>query len=74
MENKGELSVCIPSGFPEDVEPPPQFVPGVECSQYKAARHEAMHIVFDCHTTTATYEAATPPRGQKSVGAKWVNI
>ena len=25
-ENKGELSVCMPSGFPEDVEPPPQSV------------------------------------------------
>ena len=25
-KNKGELSVCMPSGFPGDVEPPPQSV------------------------------------------------
>ena len=37
-ENKGELSVRIPSGFPEDVEPPPQSVADVERSQYKAER------------------------------------
>ena len=24
VEIKGELSVCMPSGFPGDVEPPPQ--------------------------------------------------
>ena len=28
-ENKGELSVCMPSGFPGDVEPPPQSVTDV---------------------------------------------
>ena len=26
VENKGEVSVRMPSGFPEDVEPPPQSV------------------------------------------------
>ena len=36
-ENKGELSVRMPSGFPEDVEPPPQSVADTERSQYKAA-------------------------------------
>ena len=24
VENKGELKVCMPSGYPADVEPPPQ--------------------------------------------------
>ena len=36
-ENKGELSVCMPNGFPEDVEPPPQSVADIERSQYKTA-------------------------------------
>ena len=36
-ENKGELSVRMPSGFPEDVEPPPQSVADIERSQYKPA-------------------------------------
>ena len=36
-ENKGELSVRMPNGFPEDVEPPPQSVADIERSQYKAA-------------------------------------
>ena len=36
-ENKGELSVCMPNGFPEDVEPPPQSVVDIERSQYKTA-------------------------------------
>ena len=39
-ENKGGLSVCMPSSFPEDVEPPPQSVADVECSQYTAALHD----------------------------------
>ena len=34
-ENKGELRVCMPSGFPEDAEPPPQSVADVQRSQYK---------------------------------------
>ena len=71
-ENKWGLSVCMPSGFPEDVEPPPQSVADVKCSQYKAAWHEAMKIELDGHTPTGTYEAATPPRGRTPVGAKWV--
>ena len=71
-ENKGELSVRMPSGFSEDVEPPPQSVADVERSQYKAAWHEALKIELDGHKTTGTYEAATPPRGRKAVGAKWV--
>ena len=33
-ENKVELSVRMPSGFPEDVEPPPQSVADVERSKY----------------------------------------
>ena len=41
-------------------------------SQYKAAWHEAMKIELDSHKTTGTYEAATPSRGRKPVGAKWV--
>ena len=36
-ENTGESNVCIPSGFQEDVEPPPQSVADVERSQYKVA-------------------------------------
>ena len=32
-ETKGELSVCVPSGFPEDVEPSPQPVVDVEHSK-----------------------------------------
>ena len=36
-ENQGESNVCMPSGFPEDVEPPPPSVADVERSQYKAA-------------------------------------
>ena len=34
-ENKGEFRVCIPSGSPEDVEPPPQSVVVLERSQHK---------------------------------------
>ena len=71
-ENKGELSVRMPSSFPEDVEPPPQPVADVERSQYKSAWHEAMKIELDGHKMTGTYEAATPPQGRKPVGAKWV--
>ena len=41
-ETKPELSVCMPSSFPEDVEPPPQSVADVERSQHKAAWREAM--------------------------------
>ena len=70
MENKGELSVRMPSDFPEDVEPPPQPVADVKRSQHKVAWHEAMKIELDGHKTTGTYEAATPPRGRKPVGAK----
>ena len=67
VENKGELSVCMPRGFPEDVEPPPQSIAGVERPQYKAAWHEAMRIEWDGHKTTGTYEVATPPQGRKVV-------
>ena len=28
-DNKGESNVCMPSGFPEDVEPPPKPVANV---------------------------------------------
>ena len=30
-----------------------------------------MKVELDGHKTTGTYEAATPPRGRKPVGAKW---
>ena len=70
MENKGELSVCTSSGFPEGVEPPPQSVADVERSQYEAVWHEAMKIELDGHKTTGTYETATPPQGRKPVAAK----
>ena len=43
-ENKGEVSVRMPGGFPEDVEPPPQSVADVQCSRHKAAWHEAIKI------------------------------
>ncbi|CAN0599698.1 unnamed protein product, partial [Laminaria digitata] len=29
-------------------------------------------IELDGHKTTGTFEAATPPKGRKPVGAKWV--
>ena len=35
-ENIGELSVCMPSGFPEDGEPPPQSIADVQRLKYKA--------------------------------------
>ena len=71
-ENKGESNVCMPSGFPEDVEPPPQSVADVERSQYKAAWRKAMKTELNGHKTTGTYEAAPSPGGRKPVGAKWV--
>ena len=71
-ENTGESNVCMPSGFPEDVEPPPQSMADVERSQYKAAWRKAMNTELDGHKTTGTYESATPPLGRKPVGAKWV--
>ena len=39
---KGELSVCMPSGFPEDVERPPLSVADVdvEHSKYKVAWYD----------------------------------
>ena len=71
-KNKGELSVFVPSGFPGDAGPPPQSVANVERSICKAAWREAMKSGLDGHETSGTYEAATPPRGRKSVGGKWV--
>ena len=64
--------MCISSGFPEDVEPPPQSVADVERSRYKAAWRKSMKTELDGHKTTGTYEAATPPRRRKPVGATWV--
>ena len=72
VENKGELNVCMLSGFPADVEPPPQSAADVERSKNKAAWHEDMKIKLDGHKTTGTYEATTAPLGRKPVGAKWV--
>ena len=37
VENKGEFNVCMPSGFPADVEPPPQIAADVERWKCKAA-------------------------------------
>ena len=71
-EHTGESNVCMPSGFPEDVEPPPQSVADVERSQYKAAWRKAMKTELDGHKTSGTYEAATPPLRREPVGAKWV--
>ena len=71
-ENKGELSVRMPRHFPDDVEPSPQSLSDVESSQYKVAWHETMKVELDGHKTTGACEAATPPRGRKPVGAKWV--
>ena len=50
----------------------PQSVADVERSKYKAAWREAMKNELDSQKTTGRYEAATPPRGRKPVGAKWV--
>ena len=63
-DNKGELSACMTSGFPEAVEPPPQSVADVKRSQYKEASREAMKSELDGHKPTGTYEAATPLRGR----------
>ena len=54
VENKGELSMCMPSGFPEDVQPHQQSVADVERSKRKAARKEAMNIFSDRHKATGT--------------------
>ena len=72
MENKGELSVCMPRCFPEDVEPPLQSVADVERSRYKAEWCDAIKNELDGHKANTTYEAATPPQGRKPVGAKLV--
>ena len=69
-DNKGGSSVCMSSGFSEDVEPPPQSVADVERSQYKAAWRKAINNELDGHKATGIYEAATLPRGRKPVGAK----
>lgn len=49
VEGKGELNVCMPSGFTADVEPPMQSVAGVERSTYKATWHEATKVELDGH-------------------------
>ena len=68
-ETKGELSVCAPSGFPEDVKPPSQSVTNVERSKHKGAWQEAIRIELDGHNT---YEAATPPQGQcRELTLRW---
>ena len=70
VENKGELNVYMPSGFPTGVEPPPQSVAVVKRWKDTAAWHEAMEIELDGHDATGTYEAVIPPLGRKPVGAK----
>ena len=72
VDNKGELKVCMRSGFPADVEPPPQSAADVERSKSKAACHAAVNIELNVHKTIGTYEAATPPFEWKPVGAMWV--
>lgn len=51
VENEGELNLCIPSDFPEYVEPLPQSVADVERSQHNTAWHDAMKIVLDGYKT-----------------------
>ena len=63
-------SVCMPSGFPKYIEPPPHSVAEMERSKYKVAWRAAMKTELHGHETTETYETATPPRGGKPVGAK----
>ena len=72
VENIGELNVCVPSGFPANVEPSPQSPVDVERSTYKVAWHEAVQIELNGPKKTGTYEAATPPLEQKPIGATWV--
>ena len=73
VENKGELSVCMLSDFPEYLGPPPQSVADIERFQYETAWHEEIkNELGGKKKTTGTYEAATPPQGRKPVGAKWV--
>ena len=43
-KNNGESSVCMPIGFPADVEPLLQFAAGVKRSAFRGARHEAMEL------------------------------
>ena len=71
-ENKGEVGVWMPSGFPEDVEPPTQSVTDAERSRYKVGWREAMKSELDGHKTTGTYDAATPPHRWKPIGARWM--
>ena len=52
-ENKGESNVCIPNGFPEYLEPPPQSVANVERFQYKAAWRKVMKTELDGHERPA---------------------
>ena len=52
------LSVCMPSGFQKDVEPPPQSVADVERSQHKAPRHETMKL----SRTVTIRQVHTKPR------------
>ena len=63
-ENEGELKAGIPSGFPENVEPPPQSVADRERSQHKAAWHEAMKIELDGHRRPVR----TKPRHRREGG------
>ena len=72
VKNKGELKVCMPSGFSADVDRPPQSAADVDLSEYKAAWYEAMKNELDGHKTTDTYQAVTPSPGRKLVRAKWV--
>ena len=65
-----ESSARMPSGFPMDVEQPPHSVADVVRSQFKTAWRETMKIKLDGHNTTCTYQAATLPRGRKTVGVK----
>lgn len=64
--------MCMPVGFPTDVESLPLSVAGVERSMDRAAWHKIMKLEVDGHVTTGTYKAAAPPKGWGPIGATWV--
>lgn len=70
VENQEEVSRCIPSGIPADVEPPPVRSRGVERSKCKPAWHEAMKVELDGHKMIGAYEAANPPRCGTTAGPR----
>ena len=51
VKRRGKLGMCMPSDFPEDVQPPPQSVADVERSRYKSVWHEATKLELDGNNT-----------------------